>query len=215
MRFLVHGYRVYRVLDSKVFELAVVIGGVLMKNGDCIAIARDVDALKPRIELDDSRAACQRQKRNGDVLVQIEDGHQFVSLTGKERAVVLRVKRHAVISLAFPDRVPAYNFVGRGINDSKNVLVLEVHVDLPRHGIVLRHPRFAVKVQSLHDLVFVYIDDCFGFPSLIRNVQFVKGSSVRSEEHTSELQSHHDLVCRLLLEKKKKKKKKKKIKENR
>src|SRR5208283_6185202 len=27
---------------------------------------------------------------------------------------------------------------------------------------------------------------------------------LRSEEHTSELQSHHDLVCRLLLEKKKK-----------
>src|SRR5438132_6002837 len=32
----------------------------------------------------------------------------------------------------------------------------------------------------------------------------------RSEEHTSELQSHSDLVCRLLLEKKKKKKKRKK-----
>src|SRR5438034_5748652 len=29
--------------------------------------------------------------------------------------------------------------------------------------------------------------------------------SIRSEEHTSELQSHSDLVCRLLLEKKKKK----------
>src|SRR5438034_3498200 len=29
---------------------------------------------------------------------------------------------------------------------------------------------------------------------------------IRSEEHTSELQSHSDLVCRLLLEKKKKKK---------
>src|SRR5437667_3631156 len=28
--------------------------------------------------------------------------------------------------------------------------------------------------------------------------------TARSEEHTSELQSHHDLVCRLLLEKKKK-----------
>src|SRR6266851_4208270 len=43
--------------------------------------------------------------------------------------------------------------------------------------------------------------------------------SSRSEEHTSELQSHHDLVCRLLLEKKKKKKKyihdfKKKKKQN-
>src|SRR5438132_9653287 len=32
----------------------------------------------------------------------------------------------------------------------------------------------------------------------------------RSEEHTSELQSHSDLVCRLLLEKKKKKKNHKK-----
>src|SRR5437667_8046497 len=32
------------------------------------------------------------------------------------------------------------------------------------------------------------------------------GRPGRSEEHTSELQSHHDLVCRLLLEKKKKKK---------
>src|SRR5438034_10972737 len=31
--------------------------------------------------------------------------------------------------------------------------------------------------------------------------------TARSEEHTSELQSHSDLVCRLLLEKKKKKKK--------
>src|SRR5438034_4972272 len=30
---------------------------------------------------------------------------------------------------------------------------------------------------------------------------------LRSEEHTSELQSHSDLVCRLLLEKKKKQKK--------
>src|SRR5438477_3742214 len=32
--------------------------------------------------------------------------------------------------------------------------------------------------------------------------------ATRSEEHTSELQSHVNLVCRLLLEKKKKKKKK-------
>src|SRR5690242_21081533 len=32
------------------------------------------------------------------------------------------------------------------------------------------------------------------------------GQRLRSEEHTSELQSHVNLVCRLLLEKKKKKK---------
>src|SRR5438034_4370529 len=37
--------------------------------------------------------------------------------------------------------------------------------------------------------------------------------ALRSEEHTSELQSHSDLVCRLLLEKKKKKKKQKSMRQ--
>src|SRR5438132_5425670 len=39
----------------------------------------------------------------------------------------------------------------------------------------------------------------------ITNLMFCLGDAdaVRSEEHTSELQSHSDLVCRLLLEKKK------------
>src|SRR5688572_32721357 len=54
--------------------------------------------------------------------------------------------------------------------------------------------------------------------TLVRDAKFLKASSrgfpariSRSEEHTSELQSQSNLVCRLLLEKKKKKKKKKKI----
>src|SRR5437667_5839125 len=54
-------------------------------------------------------------------------------------------------------------------------------------------------LQALHWLNLDWEADEF--------MQFV----ARSEEHTSELQSHHDLVCRLLLEKKKKKKKKNKI----
>src|SRR2546421_6861907 len=36
------------------------------------------------------------------------------------------------------------------------------------------------------------------------DVSYCSGSRTRSEEHTSELQSRSDLVCRLLLEKKKK-----------
>src|SRR5438034_8139305 len=39
----------------------------------------------------------------------------------------------------------------------------------------------------------------------LRVLQVISGRRKRSEEHTSELQSHSDLVCRLLLEKKKKK----------
>src|SRR5438034_5295905 len=37
------------------------------------------------------------------------------------------------------------------------------------------------------------------------SVGMLSRAKTRSEEHTSELQSHSDLVCRLLLEKKKKK----------
>src|SRR2546430_12687362 len=38
----------------------------------------------------------------------------------------------------------------------------------------------------------------------VENAEIGKGYEVRSEEHTSELQSQSNLVCRLLLEKKKK-----------
>src|SRR5438034_7228890 len=39
-------------------------------------------------------------------------------------------------------------------------------------------------------------------PALLRALQGPRTGKMRSEEHTSELQSHSDLVCRLLLEKK-------------
>src|SRR5688572_31367800 len=42
---------------------------------------------------------------------------------------------------------------------------------------------------------------------------FARAGRARSEEHTSELQSQSNLVCRLLLEKKKKKKKNRHIKQ--
>src|SRR5438034_7407006 len=42
-------------------------------------------------------------------------------------------------------------------------------------------------------------------PASVTPPQITTTSGLRSEEHTSELQSHSDLVCRLLLEKKKEK----------
>src|SRR5438034_2510065 len=47
----------------------------------------------------------------------------------------------------------------------------------------------------------------FHFPQHGQSIRTERGET-RSEEHTSELQSHSDLVCRLLLEKKKKNTKK-------
>src|SRR5260370_14516175 len=44
-----------------------------------------------------------------------------------------------------------------------------------------------------------------GLRLLVRPLEKTKTGVVRSEEHTSELQSHLNLVCRLLLEKKNRK----------
>src|SRR3989475_7197794 len=48
--------------------------------------------------------------------------------------------------------------------------------------------------------------DVIGLGGIITQYSWIKRLAERSEEHTSELQSQSNLVCRLLLEKKKKKK---------
>src|SRR5438132_14138998 len=77
-----------------------------------------------------------------------------------------------------------------------------------------------IYTLSLHDALPIYRQD-FGSgerreddrarreasPRATHDRPACQSNRSRSEEHTSELQSHSDLVCRLLLEKKKKKKK--------
>src|SRR5471032_3267065 len=62
-----------------------------------------------------------------------------------------------------------------------------------------------IYTLSLHDAlpIFQLSANAVQSPRVPKRPKAVSIS--RSEEHTSELQSHHDLVCRLLLEKKKKK----------
>src|SRR2546421_11868253 len=76
-----------------------------------------------------------------------------------------------------------------------------------------------IYTLSLHDALPIYMSSavdgisrcefyrkCFGFGADARISQrrLFGWRHLRSEEHTSELQSRSDLVCRLLLEKKKK-----------
>src|SRR5215204_7767608 len=84
-----------------------------------------------------------------------------------------------------------------------------------------------IYTLSLHDALPICkqsavktgVEGSFFSPHCLLTVFSSLLTAYRSEEHTSELQSHSDLVCRLLLEKKKKivfhtslqKKKKKKI----
>src|SRR5574340_1701573 len=58
-----------------------------------------------------------------------------------------------------------------------------------------------IYTLSLHDALPIYLERQGLRPEQGREV--VERDHARSEEHTSELQSPKDLVCRLLLEKKK------------
>src|SRR6266540_7133295 len=64
-----------------------------------------------------------------------------------------------------------------------------------------------IYTLSLHDALPISLEPRHRVRHDVQRLGRHPGGAVpgRSEEHTSELQSHHDLVCRLLLEKKKKK----------
>src|SRR5215211_9431171 len=69
-----------------------------------------------------------------------------------------------------------------------------------------------IYTLSLHDALPISAQEREQIAEVVRRfirtpAFLVRYLPLRSEEHTSELQSHSDLVCRLLLEKKKKKKK--------
>src|SRR5450432_4803881 len=67
-----------------------------------------------------------------------------------------------------------------------------------------------IYTLSLHDALPICATDRSGTVEFDTPNGAASVCRIRSEEHTSELQSRSDLVCRLLLEKKKKKKKKQK-----
>src|SRR6266540_5998463 len=84
---------------------------------------------------------------------------------------------------------------------------VKVMVKRASEGLVVRYGEGAAKVEGAQLARFMtvlkeYLDLFDKVDKRLRDERVT-----RSEEHTSELQSHHDLVCRLLLEKKKKKKK--------
>jgi len=123
---------------------------------------------------------------------------------------------------AFQDRAPDYG--GQRPNDTpggaqdKNKRVSEMAADGVSAEVL--YPTHGLKCLSLDDHELeaaccrVYndwlIDYCNAAPDRLIGIAMLSmydiDGAVRSEEHTSELQSRQYLVCRLLLEKKKKKK---------
>src|SRR3989440_12325094 len=96
-----------------------------------------------------------------------------------------------LVALCFFQNIPRlllFSFFFFNDTATTEIYTLSLHDALP-----ISLERFAGRVAGAGVLV------AFVLPEALLDV--------RSEEHTSELQSRSDLVCRLLLEKKKKKKK--------
>src|SRR5690606_40720901 len=92
----------------------------------------------------------------------------------------------AISTLSLHDALPIF---ARGLRQQR--AIRQVMVFLQGHGI---SPAYAARIYR------VYGDEA------VERVRANPYRLARSEEHTSELQSRENLVCRLLLEKKKKKK---------
>src|SRR2546427_6811828 len=91
--------------------------------------------------------------------------------------------------------VPFYVFFFFNDTATTEIYTLSLHDALPISALLqhdVGHPREVLAQPLHHDLRIVLLGEG-------REV-----ADVRSEEHTSELQSQSNLVCRLLLEKKKK-----------
>src|SRR5437773_9004628 len=74
--------------------------------------------------------------------------------------------------------------------------VVGAALQTPPHNLILGQP----SAEGANDLLADAIESAgIQLPGVVGGLP----EAERSEEHTSELQSHHDLVCRLLLEKKK------------
>src|SRR5438132_2994500 len=74
------------------------------------------------------------------------------------------------------------------------------HIQLPVPVLEQRAERFAIAPPGPGDEQRAQRDLELGAGPGEQRVRVVAGDPERSEEHTSELQSHSDLVCRLLLE---------------
>src|SRR6476646_5963839 len=91
MRSLIHCKAMYLVLYAKIFQLAEMIRIIFLENRNSSAVARDINAFKTGIVLDDVAAIGDWQCSNHLVFVQIDHRHQVVVFTNQERAAVFRI----------------------------------------------------------------------------------------------------------------------------
>src|SRR5699024_12520565 len=83
---------------------------------------------------------------------------------------------------------------------TNNIYTLSLHDALPISGMGLKEVEIDFS-KSKNNMIMLLGNNASGKTTIMSNLNPYRETN-RSEEHTSELQSRFDLVCRLLLEKK-------------
>src|SRR5699024_6596340 len=89
------------------------------------------------------------------------------------------------------------------IHDHQEELVHQIGCDVSVDRVLVRNIEKARNTDVNPEFLTTNVEDVINNPNIDVIVEVMGGIEQRSEEHTSELQSRFDLVCRLLLEKKK------------
>src|SRR5207253_10430815 len=76
------------------------------------------------------------------------------------------------------DAVAPNDFIGCRVDDRKDVLVLEVDVNLAGYWVVLGHACFTVEMECIDDLVLLNIDNGLGLTALVGYVELVEWCSI-------------------------------------
>src|SRR5262249_24571131 len=108
-----------------------------------------------------------RKVSDGFMRVQPEDGHEIVFLAGEESQPMIAVQGHAMVPAALADWVLSDLFVGRWIDFTDYILVLEIQENVLRNRIVSRVTGLARKMQRRDDLVSVDVHHGFSFGAFV------------------------------------------------
>ena len=127
----------------------------------------------------------------------------------QKEAVIVR-KPEEDFKLELLPCISIYNLSYKHDSKRYNPEPLKVTEDEQNHLITLEEPAVSFNLDYQLDFWSEYMIDMdvmtgTWLSNHFRqfNLKVIDDGGKRSEEHTSELQSHYDLVCRLLLEKKK------------
>src|SRR6516162_5860063 len=87
-------------------------------------------------------------------------------------------RSHSMVAFATPHRIASNHVIRVRIDNCKDIVILEIHINFAQNRVVLGHTCFTAEVQGLWNFVLRHIDDGLRLSSFIGYIELVKGSGI-------------------------------------